>query len=202
MVLIVTVGYNETADGYGTGIDRVTRAAIADGAAGVVWVNLREERSGYRLINGAIRQAATRWLQLLVSCLLPTGTRTARASPGLASMVSTSPAPVRTRSARSCSPTSSVPLESARDAGPTSRPPLEVEFAVAKPKRDVAPERSCAPNAKAYSGCSKGEASPESIPQDSLVRALRPFKRLCVKRRRPGDIDTLLVKEVLLVYQN
>jgi hypothetical protein len=66
-VLIVKVGYNETADGYSKGIDRVMRAAAADGAAGVVWVTLREERSGYRRINVAIRQAAKRWPQLLVA---------------------------------------------------------------------------------------------------------------------------------------
>jgi hypothetical protein len=66
-VLVVKVGYNDSADGYSTGIDRVMRAAVADGATGVVWVTLREERSGYRSINAAIRQATSRWPQLVVA---------------------------------------------------------------------------------------------------------------------------------------
>ena len=41
-VLIVNVGYNESANGYRRGIDRIMRAALAQGAEGVVWVTLRE----------------------------------------------------------------------------------------------------------------------------------------------------------------
>ena len=69
-VLIVKVGYNESAAGYGSGIDRLMRAAIADGATGVVWVTLREQGgySGlYRSTNAAIRQARRRWPQLIVA---------------------------------------------------------------------------------------------------------------------------------------
>jgi hypothetical protein len=66
-VLVVKVGYNDSADGYGAAIDKVMRAAVADGATGVVWVTLREERSGYRWINAAIRQATRRWSQLVVA---------------------------------------------------------------------------------------------------------------------------------------
>jgi hypothetical protein len=66
-VLVVKVGYNESAAGYGVGIDRVMRAALADGAAGVVWVTLRETRSTYRWTNIAIRAAAKRWPQLVVA---------------------------------------------------------------------------------------------------------------------------------------
>jgi hypothetical protein len=66
-VLIVKVGYNDSAGGYGKGIDHVMRAALADGATGVVWVTLKEQRSGYGWINVAIRQAARRWPQLLVA---------------------------------------------------------------------------------------------------------------------------------------
>ena len=69
-VLIVKVGYNEGSQGYGAGIDRVMRAALADGASGVVWVTLRE-RGGYASIyhstNMEIKQAAKRWPQLLVA---------------------------------------------------------------------------------------------------------------------------------------
>ena len=66
-VLIVNVGYNESSAGYRQGIDRVMRAALAQGAAGVVWVTLRETRSIYRATNVVIKAAAKRWPQLLVA---------------------------------------------------------------------------------------------------------------------------------------
>ena len=66
-VLIVNVGYNESAVGYRKGIDQVMRAALAQGAVGVVWVTLREEREIYRQTNVAIRAAAQRWPQLRVA---------------------------------------------------------------------------------------------------------------------------------------
>jgi hypothetical protein len=66
-VLIVKVGYNESAHGYGKGIDQVMRAALADGATGVVWVTLREKWSQFHWTNVAIRQAAKRWPELVVA---------------------------------------------------------------------------------------------------------------------------------------
>ena len=66
-VLIVDVGYNESAFGYRAGIDRVMRAARAQGASGVVWVLLRETRDIYRETNAVIRSAQKRWPQLLVA---------------------------------------------------------------------------------------------------------------------------------------
>ncbi len=66
-VLIVKVGYNESSQGYGKGIDRIMRAALADGVDGVVWVTLRETRDIYRGTNAAIRAAAKRWPQLVVA---------------------------------------------------------------------------------------------------------------------------------------
>lgn len=66
-VLVVNVGYNESADGYRQGIDRIMRAALAQGASGVVWVTLRETRSIYRWTNVAIKTAAKRWPQLVVA---------------------------------------------------------------------------------------------------------------------------------------
>ena len=69
-VLVVKVGYNEDGRGYGAGIDRVMRAAIRNGAAGVVWVTLREAgqyASLYRRTNAAIRNAAKRWPQMVVA---------------------------------------------------------------------------------------------------------------------------------------
>jgi hypothetical protein len=66
-VLIVDVGYNEGASGYRDGIDRVMRAARAQGAAGVVWVLLRETRDEYRQTNAVIRGAQKRWPDMLVA---------------------------------------------------------------------------------------------------------------------------------------
>jgi lysophospholipase L1-like esterase len=65
--LVVQVGHNEGPEGYGRGIDRVMRAALANGANGVVWVTLREANPLYRGTNRAIRAAARRWPQLLVA---------------------------------------------------------------------------------------------------------------------------------------
>ena len=66
-VLVVDVGYNEGPVGYGVGIDRVMRAAHRQGAAGVVWVTLRETRDLYRQTNTVIRRAAKRWPTLRVA---------------------------------------------------------------------------------------------------------------------------------------
>ena len=66
-VLVVYVGYNESATGYGKGIDQIMRAATAQGVKGVVWVTLREQRDTYRWTNIAIRTAAKRWPQLQVA---------------------------------------------------------------------------------------------------------------------------------------
>jgi hypothetical protein len=65
--LIVDVGYNEGPSGYRTGLDRVMRAALAQGAHGVVWVTLRETRGIYAETNAVIRAAAKRWPQLIVA---------------------------------------------------------------------------------------------------------------------------------------
>jgi hypothetical protein len=69
-VLIVKVGYNESSAGYARGIDRVMRAALSDGATGVVWVTLREQggySNLYHQTNAVIRQARKRWPQLVVA---------------------------------------------------------------------------------------------------------------------------------------
>jgi hypothetical protein len=69
-VLVVKVGYNESSQGYGDGIDRVMRAALANGATGVVWATLREKgqfSSLYHGTNLAIKKAAKRWPQLQVA---------------------------------------------------------------------------------------------------------------------------------------
>jgi hypothetical protein len=66
-VLVVEVGYNESSQGYRSGIDRVMRAALAQGVHGVVWVTLKEERDTYHRTNVAIRTAGKRWPELEVA---------------------------------------------------------------------------------------------------------------------------------------
>lgn len=66
-VLIVNVGYNEGSAGYRQGIDRVMRAAMRQGADGVVWVTLRETRDIYASTNDTIRAATKRWKRLVVA---------------------------------------------------------------------------------------------------------------------------------------
>jgi hypothetical protein len=66
-VLVVNVGYNEGAAGYGTGVDRVMRTALHQGAGGVVWVTLRETIPSYHATNVAIERGAKRWPQLHVA---------------------------------------------------------------------------------------------------------------------------------------
>jgi len=66
-VLIVKVGYNEGAPGYAEGIDRVMRAARAQGAKAVVWSTLRETSSIYVETNRVIKRAAKRWPQLRIA---------------------------------------------------------------------------------------------------------------------------------------
>jgi hypothetical protein len=66
-VLLVAVGYNEGAQGYAEGIDLIMRAALRQGARGVVWVTLRETTNIYRPTNVAIHGAAKRWPQLVVA---------------------------------------------------------------------------------------------------------------------------------------
>jgi hypothetical protein len=66
-VLIIKVGYNESGQGYAEGINLIMRAALRQGARGVVWVTLRETTSIYHPANVAIRGAAKRWPQLVVA---------------------------------------------------------------------------------------------------------------------------------------
>lgn len=66
-VLIMHVGYNDSADGYAQGIDRVMRAARSQGVDSVVWVTLHETKSTYQRTNDAIERAAKRWPQIVVA---------------------------------------------------------------------------------------------------------------------------------------
>ena len=69
-LLVVDVGYNDDSSGYGTGIDQIMRAAVAEGAREVIWVTLREYGNYapvYQATNAAIRHAARRWPQLRIA---------------------------------------------------------------------------------------------------------------------------------------
>jgi hypothetical protein len=62
-VLVVDVGYNDTAAGYGSGMRRIVSAARRQGARAVVWVTLRQAgryRSEYVRTNAVIRAEAAR----------------------------------------------------------------------------------------------------------------------------------------------
>jgi len=65
-VVVLDVGYNDAPDGFEAGIDRVMGALVAAGVDRVVWVTLRERRPSWAEINGRIREARTRWPQLVV----------------------------------------------------------------------------------------------------------------------------------------
>jgi hypothetical protein len=69
-VLVVDVGYNDVSAGYGAGIDRLMRAATAQGAQEVIWVTLRQAgvyASTYAQTDAAITGAARRWPALRVA---------------------------------------------------------------------------------------------------------------------------------------
>lgn len=64
-VVVVNVGYNEGSSTYD--VNGVMRALKAAGVDQVIWVTLREQRSVYSSINGAIRQADRRWKMMTVA---------------------------------------------------------------------------------------------------------------------------------------
>ena len=64
-VVVMNVGYNEGSATYD--VNAVMRALRGAGVKHVVWVNLREDRSVYRSINGQIRQADGRWKTMSVA---------------------------------------------------------------------------------------------------------------------------------------
>ncbi len=66
-LVIVNVGYNDIADGYGAGIDAVARALTKAGVTRIVWVTLREWQPNWVAINNEIRAAANRWPELTVA---------------------------------------------------------------------------------------------------------------------------------------
>jgi hypothetical protein len=73
-IVVIDVGYNDTADTYSAGLDEVMRALLAVGVQRVVWVTLEEGESVWVSIDGQIRAAPARWPQLVVADWGPTVT--------------------------------------------------------------------------------------------------------------------------------
>jgi hypothetical protein len=70
-VVVVDVGYNDLADGYAAGLDRVMAALRATAVQRVVWVTLAETEPAWAQINEQIHAAPARWPQLVVADWAP-----------------------------------------------------------------------------------------------------------------------------------
>jgi hypothetical protein len=66
-VLIVDCGYNDDGSTYADGMRAVIGAANRAGVKGIVWVDLREQRSYYHTINTVIRSVARRTPNLVIA---------------------------------------------------------------------------------------------------------------------------------------
>ncbi len=66
-VAVIMVGYNDSASTYRAGLNKVMRALVRAGVDDVIWVTLGETRENYRLINGVIRKATSRWRSLTIA---------------------------------------------------------------------------------------------------------------------------------------
>ena len=73
-IVVIDVGYNDTADTYSAGLDEVMRALLANGVQRVVWVTLEEGEGVWLSIDDQIRAAPARWPQLAVADWGPTVT--------------------------------------------------------------------------------------------------------------------------------
>jgi len=65
-VVVVDVGYNESAINYEADMSQVAIALVKLGVEHVLWVTMREQTDNYRQINDIIRAGARRWPQLQV----------------------------------------------------------------------------------------------------------------------------------------
>jgi hypothetical protein len=63
-IVVVDVGYNESAVNYEADMSQVAIALVRLGVAHVLWVTMREQTDNYRRINDIIRMQARRWPQL------------------------------------------------------------------------------------------------------------------------------------------
>lgn len=65
--VVIDVGYNDHADGYGAHLDALMDVLVAAGVRHVVWVTLEEAEEPWVEINAQIRAAPNRWPQLVVA---------------------------------------------------------------------------------------------------------------------------------------
>lgn len=70
-IVVIDVGYNDSADGYAEGLDTIMAALVASGVQHVVWVTLEETQGVWAQINVQIRAAPARWPQLVVADWAP-----------------------------------------------------------------------------------------------------------------------------------
>jgi hypothetical protein len=66
-IVIVDIGYNDEAEGYGAGLDSVMHALASAGVEHVIWLTLKESQETWAQINLQIHAAATRWPNLVVA---------------------------------------------------------------------------------------------------------------------------------------
>ena len=66
-VVVMDVGYNDSASTYGSELDAAMRDMLRDGVRHVLWVTLRERYSNYHSTNTVILAASRRWPQLTVA---------------------------------------------------------------------------------------------------------------------------------------
>jgi len=66
-IVIVDIGYNDEAEGYGAGLDSVMHALASAGVEHVIWLTLKESQETWAQINLQIHAAARRWPNLIVA---------------------------------------------------------------------------------------------------------------------------------------
>ncbi len=66
-IVVVDVGYNETALNYGSAMATVVQALLARGVDHVVWVELRKQTDNYRAIDDTVEAQARRFPQVQVA---------------------------------------------------------------------------------------------------------------------------------------
>lgn len=66
-VVVLMIGYNDSASSYRSGLDQVARALRKAGVDRIVWVTLGETRENYTLINGVIRRAPSRFPEIAIA---------------------------------------------------------------------------------------------------------------------------------------
>ena len=66
-IVLVDVGYNESAVNYDTDMTSVVRALVPRGVSHVVWVTMRGQTDNYRQIDAIVRAEAGRWPQIEIA---------------------------------------------------------------------------------------------------------------------------------------